>query len=110
VEDAVVLRLRELIPVEVKVTVLADRGLADQKLYELLRQVGFEYVIRFGQCITVTDAQGERRPAADWVPKAGHLRKLPKAFVTCEQTQVGAVVCVKKKVEVRHGPVLGPHR
>ena len=97
VEDAVVLRLRELIPAEVKVTVLADRGFADQKLYELLRQVGFEYVIRFRQCITVTDAQGERRPAADWVPKAGHLRKLPLARVTADGTQVGAVVCVKKK-------------
>jgi hypothetical protein len=97
VEDAVVLRLRELIPAEVKVTVLADRGFADQKLYALLRQVGFEYVIRFRQCITVTDAQGERRPAADWVPKAGHLRKLPQAFVTADSTQVGAVVCVKKK-------------
>ncbi|SEN39386.1 transposase, IS4 family [Stigmatella aurantiaca] len=97
VEDAVVLRLRELIPSEVKVTVLADRGFADQKLYTLLQQVGFEYVIRFRQCITVTDEQGERRTAADWVPKAGHLRKLPQARVTADRTQVGAVVCVKKK-------------
>ncbi|SEM32642.1 Transposase DDE domain-containing protein [Stigmatella aurantiaca] len=97
VEDAVVLRLRELIPDEVKVTVLADRGFADQKLYALLQQVDFEYVIRFRQCITVTDAQGERRTAADWVPKAGRLRKLPKARVTADRTQVGPVVCVKKK-------------
>ena len=97
VEDAVVLRLRELIPPEVKVTVLADRGFADQKLYALLQQVGFDYVIRFRQCITVTDAQGERRTAADWVPKAGHLRKLSQARVTADRTQVGAVVCVKKK-------------
>jgi hypothetical protein len=65
VEDAVVLRLRELIPVEVKVTVLADRGFADQKLYALLHQVGFDYVSRFRQCITLTDVQGERRAAAD---------------------------------------------
>jgi hypothetical protein len=97
VEDAVVLRLRELIPAEVKVTVLADRGFADQKLYTLLQQVGFDYVIRFRQCITVTDAQGERRTAADWVPKAGRLRKLSQARVTADRTQVGAVVCVKKK-------------
>jgi Transposase DDE domain len=97
VEDAVVLRLRELIPAEVKVTVLADRGFADQKLYALLHQVGFDYVIRFRQCITVTDAQGERRTAADWLPKAGHLRRLPQALVTADSTQVGAVVCVKKK-------------
>ena len=97
VEDAVVLRLRELIPAEVKVTLLADRGFADQKLYALLQQVGFNFVVRFRQCITVTNAQGERRPAADWVPHAGHLRKLPQALVTADRTQVGAVVCVKKK-------------
>ena len=97
VEDAVVLRLRELIPAEVKVTLLADRGFADQKLYALLQQVGFEYVVRFRQAITVTNTQGERRAAADWVPHAGHLRKLPQALVTADRTQVGAVVCVKKK-------------
>ena len=97
VEDAVVLRLREIIPAEVKVTLLADRGFADQKLYALLQQVGFDYVVRFRQCITVTSAQGERRTAAEWVPKAGHLRKLPQALVTADRTQVGAVVCVKKK-------------
>jgi hypothetical protein len=97
VEDAVVLRLREVIPSEVKVTLMADRGFADQKLYVLLQQVGFDYVVRFRQCITVTSAQGERRTAAEWVPKAGHLRKLPQALVTADRTQVGAVVCVKKK-------------
>jgi len=93
----VVLRLRELIPAEVKVTVLADRGFADQKLYALLQHVGFEYVVRFRQAITVTNTQGERRAAADWVPKTGHLRKLPQALVTADCTRVGAVVCVKKK-------------
>jgi hypothetical protein len=96
VEDAVVLRWRELIPAEVKVTVLADRGFADQKLYALLQQVGFDYVIRFRQCITVTSQQGERRTAADWVPRAGRLRALPRARVTADECPVGAVVCVKK--------------
>lgn len=97
VEDAVVLRLRELIPPEVKVTVLADRGFADQKLYALLEQVGFEYVVRFRQGITVTSQQGERRTAAEWVPQAGRLRTLPQARVTADECQVGTVVCVKKK-------------
>jgi hypothetical protein len=97
VEDMVLSRLREVIPSGVKVTVLADRGFADQKLYALLEQLGFDYVVRFRQCITVLSAEGERRKAADWVPKAGHLRKLPQARVTARRTQVGAVVCVKKK-------------
>jgi hypothetical protein len=97
VEDALVLRLREVIPAAVKVTLLADRGFADQKLYALLEQVGFDYVVRFRQCITVTSAEGERRTAAEWVPKAGHLRKLPQALVTTDRARAGAVVCVKKK-------------
>jgi hypothetical protein len=97
VEDAVLVRLRECIPPSVKVTVLADRGFADQKLYALLSQLGFDYVVRFRQCITVTSAEGERRKAADWVPEAGRARKLLKARVTADLAKVGAVVCVKKK-------------
>ncbi len=97
VEDAVLVRLRECVPSCVKVTVLADRGFADQKLYALLKQLGFDYVVRFRQCITVTSAEGERRKAADWVPEAGRARKLLKARVTADMVQVGAVVCVKKK-------------
>ena len=65
VEDTLPLRLREVIAPEVKVTILADRGFADQALYALLKQLGFEYVVRFRQRITVTSAQGERRTAAE---------------------------------------------
>jgi len=97
VEDLILERLREVIASDVKVTILADRGFADQKLYALLKQLGFSYVIRFRQCITVTDAQGECRRAAEWVPKTGHLRKLKGACVTADKAEVGAVVCLKKK-------------
>ena len=97
VEDAVLGRLREVVPSSVKVTVLADRGFADQKLYALLGQLGFDYVVRFRQCITVTSPQGERRKAAAWVPAGGRACKLPRARVTAGLTPVGAVVCVKKK-------------
>jgi hypothetical protein len=60
----------------VKVTILADRGFADQKLYALLEELCFEYVVRFRQRNIVTSAQAERRSAAEWVPTSGHLRKL----------------------------------
>jgi hypothetical protein len=63
-EDTVLMRLRELIPTHVQVTVLADRGFADVKLYALLEQLDFEYVVRFRQGIHVTSAEGERRTAA----------------------------------------------
>jgi hypothetical protein len=97
VEDTVLLRLRECIPATVKVTVLADRGFADQKLYALMGQLGFDYVVRFRQCITVTSEKGERRTAEQWVPETGRTRKLPGARVTADMCQVGAVVCVKKR-------------
>lgn len=97
VEDALLLRLRECIAPEVKVTILADRGFADQKLYALLGRLGFDYVVRFRQCITVTSAQDERRTAAEWVPEGGRARKLLQARVTAKGCRVGAVVCVKKK-------------
>jgi len=96
-EDSVILRLRELIPSRVQVTLLADRGFADQKLYTLLEQVGFAYVVRFRKIITVTSDQGEARSAEEWVPNAGQMRLLRGARVTAKGTQVGAVVCVKKK-------------
>jgi hypothetical protein len=97
VEDALLVRLRECIPPEVKVTILADRGFADQKLYALLGQLGFDYVVRFRQCISVRSAEGERRTAAEWVPQQGRARKLLQARVTAKNCRVGAVVCVKKK-------------
>jgi Transposase DDE domain len=97
VEDTLLLRLREVIAPEVQVTLLADRGFGDQKLYELLGKLGFDYVVRFRQCISVTSQEGERRPAAGWVPASGRAFRLPAACVTEDQTLVGAVVCVKKK-------------
>ena len=53
----------------------ADRGFADQKLYALLRELGFEYVVRFRQCITVTDAQGELKGACVTAEKALYRKR-----------------------------------
>jgi hypothetical protein len=40
------------------VTILADRGFGDQKLFAFLSTLGFGYVIRFRGNIRVTDAGG----------------------------------------------------
>ena len=66
-EYEVLCRLREVLPAGVKVTVVADRGFADCKLfYALTEELTFEYVIRLRGDIYVTNARGERRPAAAW--------------------------------------------
>ena len=51
-------------------------------------------MIRFRGNIHVTDADGQTRPAAEWVGKGGRPRKLLDARVTTQGRQVGAVVCV----------------
>jgi hypothetical protein len=96
-EDACLRRLAETVPPGCRVTILADRGFGDQKLFAFLTELGFGYVIRFRGNIRVTDASGETRPAADWVGKSGRARKLRLARVTAEGRQVGAVVCVHAK-------------
>lgn len=96
-EDACLRRLAETIPPDCRVTILADRGFGDQKLFAFLTELGFAYVIRFRGNIQVTDATGETRRAADWVGKAGRARKLANARVTAKGQTVGAVVCVHAK-------------
>ena len=96
-EDAVLRRLAETVPAGCRVTVLADRGFGDQKLFAFLGELSFGYVIRFRGNIRVADADGESRPAAEWVGKGGRARKLRDARVTAQGRQVGAVVCVHAK-------------
>lgn len=96
-EDEVLLRLKEVLPEGVLVTVLADRGFGDQKLYELLKCLGFGYIIRFRDNIVVRDHTGAQKPAADWVGANGRARKISGARVTQDDYEVPAVVCVWAK-------------
>lgn len=93
-EDALLRRLRDAIPRAVAVTIVADRGFADQKLYGFLRDLGFHFVIRFRSCIHVTAADGTTQPAADWVRPDGRLRTLQGARVTTDRAPVARVVLV----------------
>ena len=94
-EDLCLSRLKALLPEGVAVTILADRGFGDVKLFEFLESLGFQYVIRFRGNIQVSAADGETRLAVDWVGKGGRARKLQDAEITAARHKVGAVVCVK---------------
>ena len=97
-EYRVLVRLAEALPADVKVLIVADRGFGDQKLYRVLtEELKFDYLIRFRGNIAVTSAEGETRPAADWVGKDGRPRTLRNACVTADGYQVGTVVCVHAK-------------
>ena len=93
-EDLCLARLAEILPDGFAVTILADRGFGDTKLFGFLDTLGFDYVIRFRGDIHVTAADGETRAAAAWVGKGGRARKLRDAEITAGRHKVGAVVCV----------------
>ena len=96
-EDRVLVRLAEVLPEAVKVLIVADRGFGDQKLYQWLTALKFDYLIRFRGNLQVTDVHGEMRPAAHWVGLGGRARALRGAAVTADEYQVGTVVCVHAK-------------
>ena len=96
-EDLCLARLKEALPEGVRVTILADRGFADVRLMEFLRELGFDYVIRFRGDTFVAAADGETRKAAQWVGAGGRARKLTGAKLTREGFEVGACVCVHAK-------------
>ncbi len=87
-------RLHDALPVDIEVTLLADRGFGDQKLYALLSTLGWDYVIRFRGLVQVEDAAGGRKPAQEWVPKTGRATMIRPARVTQDRAEVPAVVVV----------------
>jgi len=97
-EYRVLVRLAEVLPADVRVRVVADRGFGDQKLYRVLtEELKFDYVIRFRGNIQVTAADGEVRAAADWVGASGRARTLRGAAVTADDYPVATVVCVRPR-------------
>jgi hypothetical protein len=87
--------LHEAIDADVAVTLLADRGFGDHKLYAFLQLLGWDFVIRFRGCITVQNAAGETRTADEWVPANGRATMLREVRVTDDRAEVPAVVVVR---------------
>ena len=96
-EYDVVERLGSSLPPDVKITLLADRGFGDQKFYAFLATFGWDYVIRFRECILVTDAAGATKPATKWLEKSGRAKMLRGVGVTDDKAAVPAVVVVHDK-------------
>jgi len=95
-EDEVIERLHEILPPQVNVTLLADRGFGDQKLFAALEFMGWKYAIRFRQNIHVT-FNGQTCPAMQWVPSNGHAKMLRDVKITGEKTPIAAVVLKHQK-------------
>lgn len=97
IEYACLEKLANALDSNIQVTILADRGFGDSKLFAFLTGLGFDFIIRFKENITVYAENGVKQTAAQWVGKNGAARKLLNASVTAKQQLVGAVVCVHDK-------------
>jgi hypothetical protein len=96
-EDELLAYFREIVPPDVRVTLLADRGFGDQAMYKSLIGAHLDFVIRFRGSIHVTDDQDNTSTAAELVPPSGRAKKYSNVRVTGAKTHVPAVVCVKAK-------------
>ena len=85
---------------DVDVTLLADRGFGDQNLYDLLMFLGWDFEIRFRGNILVTDSNGTKRKAREWVGGDGRPTMVRDARVTAAEFRVPAVVvCWDRKMK-----------
>lgn len=96
-EYQVIERMHACIAPHVRITLLADRGFGDQKLYNFLAALGWDYVIRFRGNILVEDAAGTAQNAAAWLPPSGRATCLRDAKLTADRAEVPMVVVVHNK-------------
>jgi hypothetical protein len=87
--------LHEVLAEDVEIILLADRGFGDQKFYDLLLTLGWDFVIRFRARISVQNAEGESRAAEAWVPDNGRATMLRNVYVTEDRAPLPAVVVAR---------------
>lgn len=96
-EDTLLFRLRSAIPDDVRVTIVADRGFGDTKLYEFLSDETWHFVIRFRKDIKVRVAQQPLQAASKLVSPDGRARLWKNVGVTAKEHPVAGIVTVKAK-------------
>jgi hypothetical protein len=89
-------RLARALPDDVHVTLLADRGFADQTLYQVLDILGWDYVVRFKDNVLVEHNKVRKR-AREWVPRFGRAIMLKAPTITSKNTPVKSIVLVHAK-------------
>ena len=97
-EDQILSRLKEVLPEEVQVTLVADRGFADRKFFHFLEEaLGFNYIIRIKPNTTVMTKQGVSRKASQWLEENGRAKSIKEATLTLDVFPIKQFICVKDK-------------
>ena len=96
-EDELLGLLAVVLPEGLRVTVVADRGFADRKLFVFLKEeLGFDYLIRLRANFYVEAEGGEVRKAAERVGRMGRMWVLRNALVTAQRAAVPVIICVQE--------------
>lgn len=97
-ENEILSQLKAVLPSLVKVTLLADRGFADQKFFQFIEnELQFFYIIRVRSNIYVMDEDEKQQLAKDWLKANGRTRCLENAKVTLTHYPVAKFVCTQQK-------------
>jgi len=96
-EDDILSQLRNCIPDFVKVTILADRGFCDIKLFSFLSTLKFDYIIRVRGNLLVENEDGEIKKASEWIGKSGKTKTIRSAELTNEKYEVELIACKHAK-------------
>lgn len=96
-EDQLLSRLKGVLPHDVQVTLVADRGFAAHNFFAFLEnELKFNYVIRIKSNTLITDSKSQCKKASQWLEPA-KITRIKQASITREQFAVAQVVCVKDK-------------
>jgi len=96
-EDQLLTRLKMVLPSDVQVIVLADRGFADRKFFRFLdEELGFQYIIRIKSTITITH-KNIKKKAGEWLKPDGSSLNLKDIFITKDNYPAKQFVAVKDK-------------
>ena len=89
--------LQHALPEAVTVTLMADRGFGDTKLFDHLQDIpGFDFIIRFKKGYTVKSADYSGK-IKDGIPRNGRIRVLREALLTGNRKGPYTIVLVKKR-------------
>jgi len=96
IEDELLVQLKDVLPKDVHVTVLADRGFVDASFFAFLRELGFDFIIRGKSNIKVS-YKNKKQSAKSWLHATGRARLLQGVHITGEGYFLPSFVAVHDK-------------
>ena len=97
-EDQMLSRFKAVIPDNVRVTLVADRGFASYRFFEFIeKELEFNYVIRLKSSTTVISHKDTSKKAKEWLHPDGRARNIKQARLTKDEFPVEQVIVTRQK-------------